>query len=104
MIPYGSDRWLTKNQYRRLRRAAKKMGAEDVNLSAIWHTVWFRYTSVSFGFRPFEAYAHINDGDLWYGHFSDKDGAEKIKADMDKALEFIAYLKEFNCEVEMEND
>ena len=50
-----SDRWLTKNEYARIRYRAKKMGAVDINLSAIWHHVAFKYTSVSFVFR----YLHI---------------------------------------------
>ena len=60
----ASDRWLTKNEYSRLRYQAKKMGAVDVC--------------------------------LFKGHFSDKAGADAIKKDMDKALEFIEMLKEFD--------
>ena len=100
MIKYGYDRWLTKNEYSRIRYKAKKMGATKINLSSIWHSVSFGYTSVSFVFKPFECHASINSGNLWKGHFSDKKGAEEIKKDMDKALEFMEYLKDFDKEIE----
>ena len=90
-----SDRWLTKNEYARIRYKAKKMGATDVCLSAIWHHVNFKHTSVSFVFKPLQYHANIRDGHFFEGHFKDKDGAEEIKKDMDLALEFIEYLKEF---------
>lgn len=100
MSVYGTGRWLTKNQYQRIRYKAKKMGACDVCLNVIWHFVNFGYTSVTFAFRPFQCHASIRDGNLWTGHFSDLEGAERIKANMDKALEFMDYLREFNCEIE----
>lgn len=92
----ASDRWLTKNEYSRLRYRAKKMGAVDVCLGAIWHHVNFEHTSVSFVFKPLQYHANIRDGHFFKGHFNDKAGADAIKKDMDKALEFIEMLKEFD--------
>ena len=90
------DRWLTKNEYSRIRYRAKKMGATDVCLGAIWHHVNFEHTSVSFVFKPLQYHVNIRDGHFMKGHFSDKAGADAIKKDMDVALEFIEFLKDFN--------
>lgn len=93
----ATDRWLTKNEYARIRYKAKKMGASDVCLSALWHHVNFEHTCVSFAFKPLQYHVNITDnGRLFEGHFKDKAGADAIKRDMDVALEFISYLKEFD--------
>lgn len=91
-----SDHWLSKNQYAKIRYRAKKMGAESINLNAIWHTVYFKYTFVSFMFKPLQCHVHIRNGNIYTGHFSDKAGADAIKNDMDTALEFVDFLKKFN--------
>ena len=93
----ATDRWLTKNEYARIRYKAKKMGASDVCLSALWHHVNFEHTCVSFVFKPLQYHVNITDnGRFFEGHFKDKAGADAIKRDMDVALEFINYLKEFD--------
>lgn len=92
-----SDRWLTKNEYARIRYKAKKMGAVDVVLNYIWHHVAFDYTIVSFVFKPFDYKIHLrHSGSAHQGDFYDKEGAEKIKADLDRALAFVDFLKEFD--------
>ena len=96
----GTNHWLSKNEYSRIRYRAKKMGATDVCLSAIWHHVNFKYTSVSFVFKPLQYHVNIRDGHYMTGHFSDKSGADAIKKDMDLALDFIEFLKEFNRKIE----
>lgn len=96
--PEKASRWLTNNQYRRIKYKAEKMGAKDVCLTAIYHSVSFEHTSVSFAFRPLQYHCTIIGKSIWTGHFSDKAGADAIKKDMDKALEFIEYLKLFNAE------
>ena len=100
MAAYGTGQWLNKNEYAKIRYKAKKMGAVDVCLSAIWHHVNFRHTSVSFVFKPLQYHASIRDGHFFDGHFKDKAGADAIKADIDLALEFIEFLKEFNNTIE----
>lgn len=95
-----SNRWLSKNEYARIRYRAKKMGAEDVCLNYIWHHVSFKHTIVSFVFKPLEYHVTICSGNPWTGHFTDKEGADKIKKDMDVALEFIEFLKEFEKTIE----
>lgn len=92
----ATDRWLSKNEYARIRYKAKKMGATDICTSAIWHFINFKHTNVSFVFKPLQYHANIRDGHFFKGHFSDKEGSDAIKADMDKALDFIEYLKEFD--------
>lgn len=71
------------------------MGATDVCLSAIWHHVNFRNTSVSFVFKPLQYRADVLNAYFLKGHFTDKAGADIIKQDIDKALKFIDFLKEF---------
>lgn len=100
MAAYGVGRWLTKPEYSKLRYRAKKMGATDVNLGAIWHSVGFKHTYVSFVFKPLQFHANIRDGHFFEGQFKDKAGADAIKHDMDLALEFIEFLKEFEKTIE----
>lgn len=89
--------WLTKNDYARIRRKAKKMGAEACQFQYIDHNVWFRHTTVSFAFYPLKYHVSIRNPDIFNGHFSTREKAEEIKRDMDLALEFIEYLKEFDA-------
>lgn len=100
MIPYGTGRWLDRGQYQKIRNKAKSMGAtsESICLSVLDHLVEFDYTQVSFAFKPFKACVNIINPtqDFMAGHFSTRGQADKIKADMDKALDFIEYLKEFD--------
>lgn len=96
-------RWLTNNQYRRIRYRAQKMGAKDICLNSIFHSVKFGHVSVSFAFYPLEYHCNISPVSIWAGHFSDRAGADAIKVDMDKALEFIEYLKEFNSDIQNQN-
>ena len=97
-----TGRWLTKSQYQQIRRDAKKMGALDVNLAYIFHLVTFTHVSVFFAFRPLVAHASIVCNNIYDGHFSDKAVADAIKADMDKALSFMDYLRDFDRKVDTE--
>ena len=42
----ASDRWLTKNEYSRLRYRAKKIGAINICFNTLWHSVSFEHTTV----------------------------------------------------------
>ena len=92
-----SDAWLTDKEYRRIRYRAKKMGATDIDLSHIWHTVGFEHTSVDFVFaRPLKYRLNLKGScSVYRGDFETKEDVEKITADMNKALEFVEFLKEF---------
>lgn len=92
----ASDRWLTKNEYSKLRYRAKKIGAINICFNTLWHSVSFEHTTVAFMFKPLQYHVNIKNGHYLNGHFSDKEGAEAIKRDIDKALEFIEMLKEFD--------
>lgn len=100
MAAYGVGNWLTKSEYEKIRRKAKKMGAEEVDLNHIWHCVRFKHTSVSFIFKPLQYHVNIRNYHFFDGHFKDKAGADAIKRDMDLALEFIEFLKEFEKTIE----
>lgn len=89
------NKMLTKKEYARIRYKAKKMGAKNVHFCAMWNSVSFQHTTVLFVFHPFKVHANINDGHFMTGQFSDTSTAEAIKRDIDVALEFIEYLKEF---------
>lgn len=91
--------WLTKNEYARIRRKAKKMGCEDCQFQYIYHDVWFKHTIVSFAFYPLKYHVSIRNPDIFNGHFSTREEAEEIKRDIDLALEFIEYLKEFDSKL-----
>ena len=95
-IAYGTGRWLTKEEYAKIRYKAKKMGATEVCLSAIAHHVKFKYASVSFSFKPLKYQVNLHSLDFFEGLFKDKAEADAIKAEMDLSLEFIEFLKEFN--------
>ena len=90
-------RWLDKNQYQRIRRKAKAMGAESTQFKYISHTAYFRLVTVSFAFRPFQASAFVKTVDYVNGDFHDPESAEELKAEIDKALSFIEWLREFNA-------
>ena len=74
-----SNRWLSKNEYARIRYRAKKMGAEDVCLNYIWHHVSFKHTIVSFVFKPLEYHVTICSGNPFTGHLSIKRVLIKLK-------------------------
>ena len=93
-----TDRWLDKKEYSRIRYKAKKMGATKVKLNQIWHIVEFDCVTVAFIFRPLQCDASIRVGNAFSGHFHDKDSAEAIKKNIDKASEFIDFLKKFEEE------
>lgn len=96
-----SNNWLTKQEYARLRYRAKKMGAIDVNLSCIWHTVGFEHTYVSFVFKPLQYQLNLRGScSIYKGDFETKEDVEKITADMNRALGFVEFLKEFEKTVE----
>ena len=90
-----SDRWLTKKEYDRLRYRAKKMGAIDVQLRYIWHSVGFEHVYISFIFKPLQYKLKLrNSCSAHQGDFETKEDVEKITADMNRALEFVEFLKE----------
>ena len=94
------DRWLSRNEYSRIRYKAKTLGALSAQFHCIDHTVNFEYTYVSFAFYPFQHYINIRDkSGNNQGHFSTKEEAEGIRRDMDKALKFVEFLEKFNEEL-----
>ena len=95
-------RWLAKNHYSRVRYRAKKMGATYIDLTHFRHRVKFEYTTVTFAFGPFECYANISANDAYKGAFCDEESANKIKKDIDVALEFMTFLHKFNDELKEE--
>lgn len=92
-----SDAWLTDREYNRIRYRAKKMGATQISLSCIWHSVDFEHTSVAFVFaRPLKYQLRLKGSCSAYrGDFETKEDIEEITADMYRALEFVEFLKEF---------
>ena len=91
-----NNRWLTKQEYSKLRYRAKKMGAEEIHLSCLWHDVSFGRTMVSFIFKPLQFKLNLRGScSVYRGDFETKEDVEKITADMYKALEFVDFLKEF---------
>lgn len=98
------SKWLSKNEYARIRRKAKKMGATDVQFKYIMHDAWFPHATVSFAFYPLRYNVSIPSKHNLCGHFSTKEEAEAIKRDIDIALGFIEYLKEFNAQLPESED
>ena len=78
------------------------MGAEKVDLAHYKHYVRFGYIIIWFGFKPFTYEIRILQP--WnLTIFQDKQTAEEFKGAIDRVLEFIEYLKEFNKN-EVENN
>lgn len=96
MAAYGVGNWLTKQEYSKLRYKAKKMGASEIQLSCIWHDVCFDHAYVTFVFKPLQYKLKLSGSCSAYkGDFETKEDVEKITADMNRALEFVEFLKEF---------
>lgn len=70
----------------------------------IYHCAIFNHAYVWFAFRPFFCEASLRNNGLKTNDFSNKEELDIIKADLDKALEFVEYLKGFNAEMEKAND
>ena len=100
----SNSRWLEKNQYARIKRKGKKLGADHVDTRYIYHCAIFNHAYVWFAFRPFFCEASLRNNGLKTNDFSNKEELDIIKADLDKALEFVEYLKGFNAEMEKAND
>ena len=94
-----SNRWLTKQEYDRIRYKAKKLGALSSQFKYIAHTVNFEHTFVYFAFYPLQYHVRIREKFGNTGHFRTKAEADAIKRDMDAAIEFIEFLKEFNTQL-----
>lgn len=91
--------WLTDKEYNRIRYRAKKMGAIGVQLKCIWHSVGFEHVYVFFVFKPFQYKLNLRGScSIHKGDFETKEDVEKITADMNRALEFVEFLKEFEKE------
>lgn len=97
----NNSRWLEKNQYTRIKRKGKKLGADYVDTKYLYHCADFNHAVVWFAFRPFFCEASLISKGLKTNDFSNKEELDIIKADLDKALEFMEYLKEFNAEIEV---
>lgn len=96
MASYGVGHWLTKQEYSKLRYRAKKMGADFVQLSCIWHDVSFGHASVSFVFKPLQYKLNVRGScSIYKGDFETREDVEQYAADMNKALDFVEFLKEF---------
>ena len=78
----------------------KKLGADYVDTQYLYHCADFNHAVVWFAFRPFFCGASLSPKGLKPNDFSNKEELDIIKADLDKALEFMEYLKEFNAEME----
>ncbi len=91
----NEDRWLSKQEYSRLRYRAKKLGVKELKLNQLWHLARFDYVTVAFMFRPLQCHASIHQAHPLCGHFTDASDANKIKGDIDKATVFMDFLKEF---------
>lgn len=100
----SNSRFLEKNQYARIKRKGKKLGADYVDTRYIYHCAIFNHAYVWFAFRPFFCEASLRNNGLKTNDFSNKEELDIIKADLDKALEFVEYLKGFNAEMEKAND
>lgn len=96
----SNSRFLEKNQYARIKRKGKKLGADYVDTRYIYHCATFNHAYVWFAFRPFFCEASLRANGLNTNDFSSREELDIIKADLDKALEFVEYLKEFNAEME----
>lgn len=92
-------KWLSRGEYARIRNKAKKMGAVDTQFERIMHIVRFPRTTVSFAFYPLRYHVNIRYTNYFRGDFSTREEVDEIKRDMDVALEFIEYLKEFNAQL-----
>ena len=87
---------LTKNQYAKIRRKAKKMGVETaLNTCGKFNSIYFKRLSIWFKFTPFQF-----DVSLSYRSFSNKEKLEEAKKEMDLAMEFKEFLEEINKEIE----
>lgn len=96
MACYEVGRWLTKQEYSKLRYRAKKMGADFVQLSSIWHDVCFGHATVSFIFKPLQYKLNIRGScSIYKGDFETREDVEQYTADMYKAIDFVEFLKEF---------
>lgn len=95
------SRWLTKQEYNRIRYKANKLGANDICLRYIDHQVTFGDTTVFFAFRPFQCETKVSTPIFPRGRgVVDRASAQKVKEDIDRAVEFMEFLAEFNKSVE----
>ena len=87
---------LTKAQCAKIRRKAKKMGAEaTLNSGGRFNSIEFKHLCVWFKFNPIEFDVFLSSRS-----FSDKEKLEEAKKEMDLAMEFKEFLKEINKEIE----
>lgn len=95
------DRWLTKQEYSKIRYRAKKLGCTQANLSCLWHDVLFKHCFVTFIFKPLEYRIHLSPiPSMNESDFEDLAGMEEIVKDMQSALDFVEFLKEFEKTIE----
>ena len=89
--------FLTEKEYARLRYHAKKMGVKELHLSCIDHNASFDHTYVSFSFKPLKCKLKLSGSySIYKGDFESKEDIEAITADMNRALNFVEFLKKFN--------
>ena len=92
--------WLTPNEVRRIRYKAKKMGAIDTSFKYLPHLVVFGSVGIDFWFYPLRIRTYLRDTNFdWVlkckHSFCNQEQADVIKKDIDTALEFMEWLKEF---------
>jgi hypothetical protein len=89
----SENRWLTKEQYNKIRNKAKKIGADKCNFKYIWHKVHFGKVCVAFMFNPliYHFSVQCDTQQNWRESLVE---ADKLKIDISNAQKFIEYLKE----------
>jgi hypothetical protein len=102
MVLTNVHRWLTKQEYARITYRAKKLGATSWQYKYLYHNVAFKYTTVSFAFRPLEFRINLISNRYVYNEddFRTKEDVEEITKDMLATLEFVEFLKEFAKTIE----
>lgn len=95
---------LTQNERRRISRKARSMGATSTTVYKYFQYVDFKHTRVDFEFYPLRYGVSFLGPNKYMTRFdncrfSTQEEAEEIKKDMDLALEFVEYLKQFESEL-----
>lgn len=99
---------LTQNERRRISRKAINMGATSTTVYKYFQYVDFKHTRVEFSFYPLQYGVSFLGSNKYMTRFdnckfSTPEEAEEIKKDMDSALKFIEYLKQFESELTNSN-
>lgn len=95
---------LTQNERRKIARKAINMGATSTTVHKYFQYVDFKHTRVDFEFYPLRYGVSFLGSNKYMTRFdnckfSTSEEAEEIKKDMDLALKFIEYLKQFELQL-----